>query len=540
MDGPLGNLMYVCSEIWKQIGVAQRLSLLLVALLGLSALGAVLYFGSQPNWHVVYSELPAKQAAAVYELAQDQNIPVKLTAGGHTVKVPFKYASDLRASVSRSSVDVERRGTGLELFDNLKLGMTEMQQRVGLQRAVQGELERMITAMDPVKSARVMLALPERRVFRREAEEKPEASVFLQMQGRQVLDQSQVRSICRMVAGAVPELSANDVTITDSEGTMLARGGTEDGGTADGNRHLELQQNMASYLQRKAEAALRPIVGSNSVVAVADVNLDTNETETTTETYDAAQAVIIHERMISEDNAQTDHKRTRAAGTASNLVSVENPEENGTPTDESKESRKTVENQYAVPKTTRHVKARTPTIKHLSVAVTIAQKEEGKPRPPELLGQYRSLVMSSVGAVENGPNGRSDTVTVVEGPFSSAPATVPAPASPADRVLDLATRISPMQAGRSVLAVLLLFVLYRMFRGMLRRTQMESMDLGGGEQLDENVYTVPGSGMATEQNSDGQHTEGTPAERIRARMDENPAEVAASLESWMKASRKQA
>ena len=97
MGGILGNLAFVCSEIWKQIGVAQRASILLLGLLGLVVLGGVLYFGTRPNWHVVYSDIPQETAAKVYEMAKDAKIPVRLTNGGRTVQVPYKHVAALRA-----------------------------------------------------------------------------------------------------------------------------------------------------------------------------------------------------------------------------------------------------------------------------------------------------------------------------------------------------------------------------------------------------------------------------------------------------------
>jgi flagellar M-ring protein FliF len=531
MGGILGNLAYVCSEIWKQLGVAQRISIILVGLLGLTALGAVLFLGTRPNWHIAYSNLPQETAAKVYELAKDAKIPVKLADGGHTVKVPYKYVDQLRVQTSQNHLDVTQKGVGLELFDDLKLGMTEMQQRVGWQRAMQGELERMIGRMEGVRASRVMLALPERRVFRRDKDEKAEASVFLELDRNRSLSRAQVQSICRLVAGSVPTLRPEDVTVTDNEGNLLARGMDDGLGTAGLSQHLELQQHMEDYLREKAEAALRPIVGAGSVVAVVSVELDDSAVETTTETYDSDKAVVIRERVISEDNAKTDHKRTGAAGTATNIVSVQNPQQPATPVDESSESRKTVENEYAVPKTVRRVSGRSPHIQRLSVSVTIAAGADGNPRDAEVLKQYKDLVMAAVGAVTDGPDGRTDSVTVAEGAFADTKAAEASPElSPVDKALELAGRVPIASFGRPALAVFLLLLLYRKFGGVFRRNQFESVDLSnpranlGGNEL-------PGG------NGDAaallKEVTSVPASKVQTRAQEDPSEVASTLEAWM-------
>jgi len=530
MGGILGNLAFVCSEIWKQIGVAQRASILLLGLLGLGVLGGVLYFGTRPNWHVVYSNIPQETAAKVYEMAKDAKIPVRLTNSGRTVQVPYKHVAALRAQAISSDIDVTQKGVGLELFDDLKLGMTEMQQRVGWQRAMQGELERMISRIDGVKSARVILAIPERRVFRRDEEQKGEGSVFLQLSRSQGLEPMKVQSICRMVAGSVPGLRPEDVTVTDSTGRLPARG-SEDGTTATGMaQYLELQKNTERHLREKAEAVLRPIVGVDSVVAVVNVEVDDSDVETITETYDAGSSVIISEKTVSEDNAKTDAMRGRAAGTASNMVSVRDPKQTTAARDQTTESHKTMENEYAVPKVTRRTTGHSPRIKRLSVAVTIAQAADAPARDAAVLAQYKDLVSSAVGAMPGGgEDDRADSVTVVEGVFAARKAEEPPPAaSSLDKALGLAQRVSFAQFGRPVAAAILLLVLYRMFGGMLRRNQLESVDLtttqmAAAEALPEGSS---GSGILGEVAS-------VPAGKVRKHAEEDPADVAATLEAWM-------
>jgi flagellar M-ring protein FliF len=534
MSGVLANLSYVCSEIWKEIGIAQRVSIVLVTLLGMLALGAVLYFGTQPNWQVLYSGMPQETAARIYEMARESNIPVKLTDGGTTVRVPYRHASDLRAQVARSDIDVTEKGVGLELFDDLKLGMTDMQQRVGFQRALQGELERMIAAVDGVERARVMLAMPERRAFMRKNAPRAQASVFVETGRNRTLRRAQVQSICRMVANAVAELRPQDVVVTDSNGELLAAGlGDEAGAGAAGfSPYIELQHSMEQRLKEKAEATLRPIVGDGAVVAVVNVELDTREIETTTERYDPTSAVIVSERITSEDNLETDRQNGKAAGTTSNMVSVESPEAPASPLDQSKESRKTVENQYLVPKTIERVTGRNPEIRHLSVAVTVAASDQG-PRDQAVLQQYRQLVMSSVGAVENGESDRTDTVTVVEGAFAPPSAPLP-PAAPSalDRAQMIAQGIPAGTAGRIALGAVFLFVLYRMFSNTLRKSQLSSVDL---DQTQAESASSPQLVAQERVNPLGalEDVEHAPMAKLQSRAKESPEEVAAALEDWV-------
>jgi flagellar biosynthesis/type III secretory pathway M-ring protein FliF/YscJ len=266
-------------------------------------------------------------------------------------------------------------------------------------------------------------------------------------------------------------------------------------------------------------------------VAVVSVELDDSAVETTVETYDSTQAVVIRERTVTEDNAKTDHKRSGAAGASTNLVSVQNPQQPAAPMDESSESRKTVENEYAVPKTIRRVSGRSPHIQRLSVSVTIAAGADGEARDAEVLKQYKELVMSAVGAVTDGPDGRTDSVTVAEGAFADDKAAEAQPAAPMDKALELAERVPIASLGRPALAILLLLALYKKFGGMFRRSQLESIDLSGPR---------PDLGLGSNQLPGGvgdspllKEVTSIPASKVQSRAEEDPSEVAATLESWM-------
>ncbi len=95
-------------------------------------------------------------------------------------------------------------------MDNAKFGQTQTQERVNLQRALEGELTRTISSIDAVESARVHLALPNQNGFFRE-QQKPSASVVLMMRGGRTLDRSQLAGIVHLVASSVPELQTKDV-----------------------------------------------------------------------------------------------------------------------------------------------------------------------------------------------------------------------------------------------------------------------------------------------------------------------------------------
>ena len=115
MNSAMSNLVRTWKEIWKVLGVAQKASIVLIALVTVVAMILVVVWGSKPDFVAAYSNLDEKAASQVYELALDSGFPVKLQDGGRTVLVPSKNVNDLRLKAESANIAVGDHGTGWEL-----------------------------------------------------------------------------------------------------------------------------------------------------------------------------------------------------------------------------------------------------------------------------------------------------------------------------------------------------------------------------------------------------------------------------------------
>ena len=73
--------------------------------------------------------------------------------------VPSDQVYDLRFKLASQGLP-KGDTVGFELMDSAKLGMTQFQEQVAYQRALEGELARTIQALYTIASARVHLAIP--------------------------------------------------------------------------------------------------------------------------------------------------------------------------------------------------------------------------------------------------------------------------------------------------------------------------------------------------------------------------------------------
>ena len=549
MDGIFGNLLNALSEIWKNIGITQKVSIVLIGMVTILATAVIIYFGSQPDWQILYADLDQKTAAQVYDLVKESGTQVKLTNSGRTIMVPSKDVYALRLKVAGEGVCIEKTGVGLEIFEKLKLGATDREQQIAYQRAIQGELERMINEMPGILSTKVLLTMPGKKVFRKD-KERPSASVLLVLENSISVTAQQINSIRYMVASAVSGMTSQDVTITDNRGNLLVRqvgDDEEDGG--DTSRHLEVCEKTERTLKEKAEAILRPIVGYENVVAMVSCDMDFNNVDKVVENYNADGAVPINVKTVSESNTKSgsDSSSGGPVGSGSNMnqsvdvatAGKNKAQGNGTT---STEERKTQETNYVVPKTIERTSIKGPKLKKLTVAVTIAKEVgEGKnARTPEELKKLEDLVAAAVG-VENyfTPEElkRNQIVTVKEMPFIQIAQPIPPAVVVTDKIAFELEKYSKSPLLRPILGFGMLGLLYLVFRKYFNRTSpaVEGADFAGMNSSS----SIYGEELKKIESVEQEEKEKNEREVLLDSLDKNskasPEAVADILERWMAA-----
>jgi flagellar M-ring protein FliF len=188
-----------------------------------------LMFGSarDADYRVLFPNLSEKDGGQVIEKLTLLNVPYRFLDGGGAIMVPAGRVHELRMKLAAAGLPSGASGGGYELLDKNSFGQTQGQERMKMQRAIEGELTTTIQALESVKSARVHLALPNQNGFFRE-QQKPSASVVLTLHGGRTLDRNQIAGIVRVVSGSVPEMAAKAVSVVDSTGALLSGPGADE------------------------------------------------------------------------------------------------------------------------------------------------------------------------------------------------------------------------------------------------------------------------------------------------------------------------
>ena len=344
---------------------------------------------SQINWGLLYRGLDEQTTGQIVQYLKKQKVPYKVEVDG-SIYVPKNKVAELRMEIASKGL-IGGAGPGFELFDKEKMGLTEFQEKVTYQRALEGELARTIMGIKGIKSARVHLALPKETIFIEE-ERPPKASVLIQLKPGYQLTPSQIKGIVNLVSGAVPKLKPQNVTIIDANtGKSFYIPSEEEEIPAT---QFAYKKKFEQHLKNKIEEILSGALGYGKAIAQVWVDFSFDKESIMEETYDPEGIAIVSEETEEEQKVSKIPEEGGAAGVKGTLLQkmeATSPQTQG----ESHLKKRTIRN-YEVSKKIRNLEISPGSIKKISVAVLVDKSVLGENATAKL-SWIEELVKGAIG-----------------------------------------------------------------------------------------------------------------------------------------------
>ena len=456
---------------------------------GFTAVMAAIFMNLGQPKALLYSSLDLKEAGSITAALDQSGVKYEVKGDGSTILVPRDEVASTRLMLSGKGLPTAG-SVGYEIFDQANaLGQTDFVQQLNRQRALEGELARTIHALDGITSARVHLVLPKRQLFEEEAEQ-PAASVSIGVGGREPTAE-QVRAIQNLVAGAVPSLRPDRVTVVDQHAKTLSGGETGMAAEADG-RKSEVEQRIA----KQVKALVEGLVGAGKARVNVSADLDLARVTTQEEKYDPDGQVIRSESTTDENSREKSADGSGQASVATNIPGAAGG--GGDTTDNSNSSgRQDSTTNYEISKTVRTEVQEPGTVKRLSVAVAVdgatAVGKDGKPgaytaRSAEEMQRIEQLVRASVGFNQD----RGDQISVINVKF---PLAADAGGVEATNPLMGFDKNDIMRAAElavlAIVGILMIFFVARPLLGGGTKGKAGAMTAGGGPMPATRIMVTP-------------------------------------------------
>ena len=494
--------------IWRQLGLNQRITIFVAAIAVIAGMTALVIWSHRPEMQLLYGRLSDKDVSEITSLLQEQSIKYELGAGGQSIYVPSDQVLKLRMDLAAKGVPAGD-GVGFEIFDRTNFGISDFVQHTNYTRALQGELARTIAQLHGVRSARVMIVMPENRLLLSDGKSKPTASVFVDA-GAGTLDHEAVNSIRFLVANSVEGLQLDDVAVVDSSGNVLTEDMKDDGEYGAADSQMKLRRNVEDYLSTKVETMLAKVLGPGNAVVRVAAELDTDNTTKTQETYEPDGQVLRTETTTEDTTTTTENEdagsNTPAVGAGANLPTGNSGAGalNKTGGKSSQQSRKDHTNNYEINRTTVNAVRSPGSVTSVTAAVFIAAGAQ--PRTAAEIESLRRMVINALGIKGDTGTAATSAVTLQEVAFQTPPV---------EKTSLTEMVYSNSDIVRTVVAIVLALGMLGFFLAMLKRAKPDAIPMELLKQA-----AAPASPTIS-------------ADLLNDLIRQKPANVGAALRGWM-------
>jgi flagellar M-ring protein FliF len=432
----------------------------------------------------LFTELSTADAATIVEELKSSGVPYQLADGGRTVMVPEGQVHETRLAISSSALPSNSK-VGYGVLDEQGLTTSEFGQRVGFQRAMEGELGLTIESIDAVQDATVHLALPDDSAFALQ-DRTASASVLVQTRGGAALDEDQVQAIVNLVASGVKGLDPGSVTVADQDGTVLAAPGQGITGGAGGGSRQKQTMSFERSVAGSIEEMLAAVVGPGAARVTVAADLDFDQRNISRESFEQPLNGTAPTQIPLEQSTKTE----TFTGSAPAAAGVLGPDAAPVPGGDGTSSYSLDEGdvRYAVNRVVESTNTAPGAINRMSVAVVVDESKV----PARLTTDLQALVSAGAGLDLT----RGDSVALTRMPFDTSTERARAEAAEGEAA-EAHARAAAQRTQTMGLAGFLLVVLviaFVMYRRAARQRQRQRALLA---ELQAGLAPRPGAAVAT-------------------------------------------
>jgi flagellar M-ring protein FliF len=389
----------------------KRLALLgVVGLVVFSLLSFSVYNFQKPVRSILYSGLDKADVSAIGAALSEVGTPFDVNEAGDAVLVDFGKTAQARMLLAERGLPKSDK-SGYDLFDQMgSLGLTSFMQQVTKVRALEGELVRTIQQLDGVKSARVHLALKAEGALRNR-ENRPTASVVIRVEGTP--SEALASTIRHLVAAAIPGLQPDQVTVSTTDGRLLAGpNASEDSSVGE---LLNLETKVSSEIEKRVSNTLEPFAGPENLRVSVSTTINLDKRQISETKFDPNSKVERSMYTLKSVDSSKDAGSAPSVSVDQNIPQEIKPSQTAGSSDKKKEDKQETVN-YEVDTKNTAITSAGYIVERMSIAVVINKKAIANGLPvggdekllAARLAEIEGIVRSASGVLES----RGDTVKI--------------------------------------------------------------------------------------------------------------------------------
>ncbi len=312
----------------------------------------------------------AGKALEIQTLLARSGINAKRTLNGSKTTVFLAANKYTDAQRDRALLEIVKAGlvdqnVGLEIFDKSDFTSTKDDKRIKLARAVNGELSRLIRKLPKVENASVLVSIPDNSTLYT-ADKKPiTVTVVLTIANQERLDDSVVKAIKSLLLGSVSGLTAENISITDTNGNVY------NSLVKSIDDQVSKVQEMDQYMKNNVSAQLDRLVGPGNYVVTVSSFLSQKPVEQTQIIYDPDKKAALTEQTFNEGLGDTSQDSNKGSDAVSVYLPNGLANASSTSSQNKNYNRSATETNWGVTKTYRTETTKAGVIEKITIAVSM-------------------------------------------------------------------------------------------------------------------------------------------------------------------------
>jgi flagellar M-ring protein FliF len=368
--------------------------------------------GSNMNHsYVIAKDLSKNEIMIAANELETVGVPFSLVGSGENMvlKTSKEYINIAKIKLVASGA-LKGDHKGWEIFDKSSIGETSFQNKIKYIRAIEGELSRSLEALTYVEKATIKVVLPKDSIFTDKKSNATASAILTLSQGR-YLTAKQIKGIKRFVSSAIQDLQPENVQLINQNGELLEEA-LGAGDEQNFKTQVQYQTKLQSQIEKSILSLLEPVMGSGSVIAKVNIQLDYTSKNINEETYSPEGTI----RSRQSDETTTNET---SSGANSGKASSNNLSSSAGASGKKNNEHIVTTTNYEISKKITHTTNKAfATIKRITAAVTFDDRIlKDIKNPQTFIVNIEDLVKDAIGFKES----RDDRISVKSFTFASVP-----------------------------------------------------------------------------------------------------------------------
>jgi len=313
------TIIKTVGDFWKKRSGKQKALFYSAAGIIVILIAIIVGLNSYKDYMPLYSDLSPGETGQIKDNLDSKGIPYKINASGTTISVPKKDVNTLKVELASEGIPKSGEIDYSFFSQNTQFGMTDKQFDVLNKAAMETELSNLVTGISGVKSAQVMLSLPQESDFVTDNSQQASASIVLKLNAGYQLKQDQIQGLYHLVSKSVPNLPENNIVIMDQYFNYYdKKNDTVDGGStlSTFQQQEKVKDGIQKDIQHQVQQMLDMMMGSNKVMVNVSTDVDFTKEKTKEKLVEPADKDTLDGLKVSTEHITETFRGNNAAGVA--------------------------------------------------------------------------------------------------------------------------------------------------------------------------------------------------------------------------------